>query len=361
MSGAESPTDTINSTKQSKSKSKDDVSNRDLMDTLLSMKQAASDTNNKWNEYTSQNDDRILKIEEQAASTTQKLYELSSQIDTLEASQQTLFEQQEKWKQQQLQNNITIMGIPPFENEDLLGVVADIGVKFDLNIKESDVASINRVIGSKNHIIIVRFFNFNTKMAIMQKARRIDVFSSDVFSDVEPNAEHNNQLFINHHLTPHCAKLLQYGKEEIKNGLLHSCWVSSSGLLVRCNENDTPRSFMLLENLRSFIHSRQPDDSIAEARDQPSTSKKLKTSDVEIGSNSNLSIRRRGNSNNGFRNGSKNGRVKSKQMKKQQQRSNSTVMKEPGKRKVGDTSLDSSIESDTQRKPNQSAKSKRLI
>lgn len=345
--------------KNKKTNSKNNVSNRDLMDTLLSMKREATETNNKWNQYTTQNDEKISTIEKQAAATNKQLDELSNQIGSLHASQQAIFEQQEKWKQQQLQNNITIMGIPSFDSEDLFGYIVDICDKLELIISENEIESINRVIGSKNHIIIVRFHNFNTKMAIVQKTKHTDLFTSDVFANVSKGSTEDKQIYINHHLTPHFAKLLQFGKDEKKNGSLHSCWIGSSGLLVKCTENDAPRSFSSLDALRAYIRVDQQLDSNIESRNKSNPPKRFKNTNSSQRLNNAKTTRARHNSRTRSNNkGQSNGNTQQNQNNRSNSNNrangngnNGNIVKP--KRKQDDISLNSSSESATQQKSKQ--------
>lgn len=172
-----------------------------------------------------------------------------------------MFESHEKFKQQQLINNITISGVAPFVDEDFLSLVMAIREKLETTITSDEIYSIYSIYGSKINLIVVRFAYYGVKSAVLSKRRQIEVYASDVFTDVDPNDDSNNLIYINHHLTPHFGKLLQYGKEKVKKKTIYLCWSSSYGLLLKSSENDKPRTFMSTEAIQSFINAGQQSSS----------------------------------------------------------------------------------------------------
>lgn len=271
-----------NGTRRKKSSRKSEVSNEDIMNKLISIQTAADDTNQKLQSYTNRTNEKISAIENQAVSTTERVDTLSQQVDSLLVSNQLLHENQEKAKQRQLLNNITIMGIAPFCEESLFQLVVDIGNVLNVKIQSEDIEKLYRINGSKNHIIVVRFFDWNLKSAIMRNKRDVVIHECDVFSDVTKDSDQNNQIFINHHLTPYFGNLLQYGRNEVKKETLHSCWINSNGLLVKLNEHDTPHLFSSIDALQSFINSGPSNTTQAEKFSNRGSSIKPKSNAINI-------------------------------------------------------------------------------
>lgn len=256
MSGTDSMSNNEDNSNRKKKATRKNVSNEDIMNKLVSIKTAADDTNKKLESYTKQTNEKIASIEDQAITTTERVDTLSQRVDSLLESNQLLHENHEKSKQRQLLNNITIMGIAPFNGEKLFDLVADIGNVLKLQIQPDDIEKLYRINGSKNHIIVVGFYDWNLKAAIIRNKRDVVIYESDVFADVSKDNEQNNQIYINHHLTPYFGNLLQFGKSEVKKETLHSCWINSKGLLVKLNEQDTPHVFSSIDALQSFINSK---------------------------------------------------------------------------------------------------------
>lgn len=314
------------------SKTSNQVSNEDLMAVLVSMKSNAAETNKKVDDYSKKNDAKVAKLEKQASSSSTKLNNLTKNMKDLQRSTQMMFESHEKFKQQQLLNNITISGIAPFADEDLFLIVLAIGEKLEVTITAEDIYSIYRIFGSKSNLIVVRFVDYGLKSALLSKRRQTDVYASDVFTDINPNADNNNMIYINHHLTPHFGKLLQHGKEEVKKKTIHSCWIGSSGLLIRPSENDNPRTFMTIEAIQSYINAGQQ-SSACDSDKRPSLRVNLRqppNNSSAQGASSSQQVQRSAKIN--TRN---NGKPQSKDI----------ITTNVDKRKKGDISLDSSTES----------------
>lgn len=56
-----------------------------------------------------------------------------------------------------------------------------------------------------------------------------------------PEELKSKSVFINNHVTPFFARLLAVGRQDVKAKKLHSCWIGSTGCLVKINEGDKPK------------------------------------------------------------------------------------------------------------------------
>lgn len=219
------------------------VSNSDLKKILLAVKTTSEETNRRLDDHVKKNNERITKVEQQAKSSENKVNKLEKRFDELEKSTQSIFFMHEKTKQQQLQYNIAIMGVPLLIEEDLPLLLRDVCSTLGVDINEDDVVNVRRIPNSKSNIIIAKFSNMTIKGAIMVKKEEIDVHGSDLLDNVQPDSENNFRVYINHHLTPYYSQLLMFGRNAVKEKSIHSCWITANGLLVRFEEKDNPHVF----------------------------------------------------------------------------------------------------------------------
>lgn len=230
-----------------------DVSNRDLMDYLVQLKASSEEASKQLDLYKDNNDIRVSKIERQTTTTNSKVNHLSKKYAKLEETTRTLVFANEKDKQHRLKQNITISGIEPTTEENLEVMVKEICNSFGVVLADEDIVDIYRIYSSKNSIIIVKLSNMAIKSSIMDKKRNVNIYSNDIWPNENNTDDSNFQIFINHHLTPYFGDLLMCGKREVKNGLIHSCWIGANGLLVRFSESERPYIFTSTSQLLSYV------------------------------------------------------------------------------------------------------------
>lgn len=232
-----------------------EVSNRDLMNYLVTLKESSEEASKQLDLYKESNDVRISKIERQTTTTNSKVNNFAKKFAKLEDTTRSLVFANEKDKQHRLKQNITLAGLPPSHDENLEVMFKDICNSFGVTIVDGDIVDIYRVYNSKNNSIVVKLSNMSIKSAIMDKKRDVNIFSNDVWPHVDNTDDNNFQVFINHHLTPYFGNLLMCGKREVKNGSIDSCWIGMNGLLVKFSENDRASTFASTDELFSYINA----------------------------------------------------------------------------------------------------------
>lgn len=157
-------------------------------------------------------------------------------------------------KQNKLRNNITISNVPLIPNENLYDIVRSILISIGiLNLKVDDLETASRIPGSKSCLIIAGFRDYALKADIMKKKTTKTLKVSDIIE--LQNGEANPRVYINNHLTPFFSKLSFHGRQALYNRLIHSCWVSSNGFLVRLNENSNPVVINCVNEFDDFLKS----------------------------------------------------------------------------------------------------------
>lgn len=229
-------------------------SSSDLLKELRLIRKAADSTNNKLDEYTARNDVRLSAVEKKSENNRNQLLALREEIAEMKKISLQSATSTEKSKQQQLQNNFTLMGLPPAcDDEDTIRVVIATLDCFGVSIDRKDIIDAYRVANSRNNLIVVKCSNLHTKLAVMQQKQSAEVFLSHIYDNV--TKEEDARIFINNHVTPYFGKMLQVARGAISAGKIQSCWINSNGLMVRFKTNELPKSFLTLDELNAYINT----------------------------------------------------------------------------------------------------------
>lgn len=249
----------LNNSSASASSSSSSSSNKlpatqdEIYEKLCAIHTLTSGTDDKLAQYMEKNDLRADKAEKQTSSNTKQIKILSKKIDSMERASIASTETTEKAKQQQLQNNITLMNVPVMENESLHGLVVSLGEALGVQMSNEDISAVYRVRNSKNNLIVVKFKSFNIKSNIISRAKEGNLnLASFMSCDIEAG---NQQVFINHHVTPYFGKLQAIGRNAVKDKKIFSCWINSKGLMVKLSSDDAPRAFTTADTLITYINS----------------------------------------------------------------------------------------------------------
>lgn len=213
------------------------VSNSAIMKTLLEMKDAM---------YTKKDgialkkavDVKITAIQSELKAHNDRFSGIDDRIQRLERKLVSADYERELAKQQALKNNISIFGCPKYDEEEVSTTAIKIFKAFGIEFNASDFSAVYRSTGTKNlSSIIVKFKDFEKKLqAINTKPGQKEIKVSDIIGATQVNA----RIYINNHVTPFFGRLLAAGRQAVKEEVIHSCWIGTTGCLVKLQENGKP-------------------------------------------------------------------------------------------------------------------------
>lgn len=154
-------------------------------------------------------------------------------------------------KQNQLDNNLSILGFPRMKNEDLMDMFLKLCKKLKIQISFDDVSRIYRNNGV-NEPVIVKFRNYENKVMMKNSAHLRDVWSNDLFK--LPAGEQPTKIFVNLHTTRFYGKMVSIAREARKTKSLHSYYLCKRGLVVKRTETSKERIVLSPTELIEYIH-----------------------------------------------------------------------------------------------------------
>lgn len=265
--------------------------NADINQLLLSIKSDTAATRNEIrstrtelksdiHQLSSHTEAKFNSIDKQMAKTTSDLKSLFTRMSNIESGAPSPSINNELQKQLQLRNNISISGMPFDQKENVVDIVDWILDGLGLpELKAGELINARRISNSKSQLIIVSFRDFELKNAVMQLKAKKRISLSDIY-ELRPN-EANPHIYINNHLTPFYSNLSYHGRNAISNKLIHSCWVSSRGFLVKLDEDSKPSVIDSVQHLENFLKengrvAQRKRDRSSEMDPSPSTSRASK-------------------------------------------------------------------------------------
>lgn len=247
-----------------------DVGNDQLMSVLLEMK-GAMYTKKDGTALKKSVDIKISAMQTELKAHNDHFSDIDERISKLETKLVSADYDRELAKQQALKKNISIFGCPKYDDENVMLSAIKTLQAFGADINESDFSAVYRTTGKKPNFstIIVKFNSFEKKLAVLNskpdKNGQKKVMASDVFDAARSNA----QIYVNNHVTPFFGRLLAAGRQAIKDGIVHSCWIGTTGCLIKLNEGGKPINVRSLDEF----------DSLRAKAGKPSTSKRNKPDD----------------------------------------------------------------------------------
>lgn len=154
-------------------------------------------------------------------------------------------------KQNQLNNNLTIVGLPHLENDDVLKMFLKLCKHLKANVSENDIAYIYRN-GSINELVTVKFRNHSTKVMVKKNSYHKPIWTSDLVK-LAPGEE-PAKIFINLHTTRYFGKMLNIAREARKSRSLFSYYLCNRGLIVRRTENCQGQIVLSTSELINYIY-----------------------------------------------------------------------------------------------------------
>lgn len=184
---------------------------------------------------------RISAIESKA----ETIEQIENKISKLEQQIVDCQQNNESLKQNNLRQNIRIMGIPTMENEDLskvfLKICAVLGVK--MNKSEFNARRV------AEGIIAVKVNELQLKSRIIRSIRKRKTLLSEEIGFIGQNT----QIFINDHLTPYYSAILKEARKAKFNKQLAAAWTFQNKIFVKSNEEDKPIEIANMEALQQHL------------------------------------------------------------------------------------------------------------
>lgn len=211
-------------------------SQADMFKLLVDIKKSVDGLNkfetNVSNKIT-HHDKEIKSINIQLSSNSNDIVSIKRRLERMDSNhtaQVDLVHSLELHKQTQLRNNISIMGISPETDENLIDIVLSVCETIGVSCNKNHIEFVKRISQSKAHIIIVKFTTSQMKDAMMRSSARKGIKLSDLFKDTE-----DGRIYINGQVTPHFSKILAYGRSLVKSGALSSCYMTPVGVAIKFN------------------------------------------------------------------------------------------------------------------------------
>lgn len=154
-------------------------------------------------------------------------------------------------KQNQLDNNLSILGFPRIKNEDLMEMFMKLCDKLKVKMSYDDVQRIYRNNGV-NEPVIVKFRNYECKVMVKNNAHLTDVWSNDLFK--LPPGEQPTKIFVNLHTTRFYGKMVSIAREARKTKGIHAYYLCKRGLVVKRTETSKERTVLSPTELIEYIH-----------------------------------------------------------------------------------------------------------
>lgn len=220
----------------------DDSKHCELLSLLTDIRQQNSSTNLELSTLQKAMTGKFVAIDEELQSNRKSVDIIATKLTAMESRIDAVTHDKELAKQQQLKNNNSIFGFPKVDGEEVTKIAIRIFGAFGCNFVDADFNAVYRSIGKSAVMstIIVKFNDFNKKLSALEMKAKKPVVLGDI-ADC-PNSQRDKPIFINNHVTPFFARLLAVGRQGVRDKKIHSCWIGSTGCLVKTKEDAQPKS-----------------------------------------------------------------------------------------------------------------------
>lgn len=240
----------VNKTNVNKSVAVPTDSSGDVLSILLDMKKTQF-TKKEGVALGKSLDVKFVAINTELKAHSGRFVEIEDRMANFETKLENATYERELTKQQSLKQNISIFGCPKKENEVIIEVALRIFKAFGKDFEQSDFEAVYRTAGKRPNFstIIVKFVNFEKKLAALNNKGMSSVKLCDIFGDQSSTT----QIYLNNHVTPFFGRLLAAGRQAMKDQIIHSCWIGATGCLIKTQENGKAvciRSIEAFDSLR---------------------------------------------------------------------------------------------------------------
>lgn len=198
---------------------------------------------------------KFNEIDLRVSSNTSTIDSFASRLNKIESSLASSKYETEINKQNAIARNLSIMGIPPTDNEDLVSIAMSLFSLVGCDLGRADIFGSYRVknVNSSSNIIVVKLNDISVKHRILKSKVGKELRLKDV---IRCNPTNNNQvIYINNHVTPFFGKLLSEGRKAVKEKKIHSVWLSKDGCRLRFDADGVERVYRSASELYDLISS----------------------------------------------------------------------------------------------------------
>lgn len=222
--------------------------------------QSSQCTKNDLQEYSLTITKKFSEVDRRVTSNTSSINSMSSRLSRIESSMESNKHDSELTKQNVLARNLSIMGIPLADNEDLTLIALKVFTLVGCELSRADIFGCYRVKkgNSFTDIVIVKLNDFAVKHQIMKSKVNKQLRLQDVINSNTMDA--NQIVYINNHVTPFFGKLLAEGRRAVKDKKIHSVWLNKEGCRLRFDVDGDERSFRSTKEFNALIsaHMNRP-------------------------------------------------------------------------------------------------------
>lgn len=252
--------------KISQATTKENPSNKDLMDVLLNFQSKMIATDAKLSKHITHTASEFERIgneiathESVTASNVCDISEIKGKVNAFGTKADLLAYTVELNKQQTIKNNVTISGIPYTAEENLNELALNVFKHIGANVNAEDInASYRLKYGS---MFVVKFVNFETKAAVMESKSNKSIPLAEIIGASMSSAD--GIVYINTHLIPFFGRLLSHGRRAVKEKLVHSCWMTNNGVVVKCKPESKEISIQSISQLHELCGKSNTSESSA--------------------------------------------------------------------------------------------------
>lgn len=160
-------------------------------------------------------------------------------------------------KQIKFCNHILVSGVPKIGScENLKSIFGKICDEFGVKIESKDVVHIERMEKAYSGFI-VELKDLKMKRLIKSRASQQVLSSRDI---IKKSQCPDMGIRIVDYLTPYFLKMIRYANQAIERNLIASVNMTLQGVLVRRYPDHNGRSFLLLKELKEYIHQLEERD-----------------------------------------------------------------------------------------------------
>lgn len=190
----------------------------------------------------------VHDLKAQLNETKGEVNELFGRVDDVEDS---TFANDKLRDQASLLYNIVILGVPTFEDENLMKVLLAMAKLKSINVSAQDVREIFRASGDINPPIVVVFNSMSAKLEFL---RGKFIFLKDLFK-FDSIQDANKKIIIRKALTPHFKEMMDFTCNAVRDGQLEATpFITSNGLLLRFSNEKVISGIISMDELQSIIN-----------------------------------------------------------------------------------------------------------
>lgn len=152
-------------------------------------------------------------------------------------------------KQNQLRNNLSIVGIPQVRGENLQALVFKVCKLLGAHISYADVKTIRR--DTFRSMIIVELRDHEAKAHICRYAYSNYLWSDEVMR--LPSGMMRSRIYINDQMTYFYKQMWEIGRDARKKNIIYTSWITDRGFMIKRTLDSKKRYFLSAHDLNQYI------------------------------------------------------------------------------------------------------------